>query len=113
MPAPPNLISRRRKSARAGLIFPVPRIGKNFKNCTVKLRPRVKAMVYLTAVLEYLVAELLDAAGQVTKQLKRSMITPSFIALAIFLDADYHKLLRGVIIPSVSNPCAYSSSRRS
>ena len=112
MPAPPSAASRKRaKSYRAGLIFPVSRIKKKFKQATVKLKPRLNGMIYLTAVMEYLVAELLDSSGQVTKELNKRIITPSFIVTAIYMDSEFHTLLRDVIIPSAAVPCPMTGNR--
>lgn len=113
MPAPPSAASRKRaKSIRAGLIFPVSRVKRRFKESTIKLKPRMNGMIYLTAVLEYLVAELLDSSGQVTKELKKSIITPSFIVMAIYLDNEFRTLLRGVIIPSAAVASSMSTDKR-
>ena len=103
MPPPPSVTSRRRaKSRRAGLIFPISRVKRSFKDLTVNLKPRFSGMVFLTSVLEYLVAELLDSSGQVAKEMKKKMITPTFIVLAIFMDGEFRTLLRDVIIPGAA-----------
>ena len=48
-------------------------------------RPRIggSAPVYMTAVVEYIVAEVLDLAGQQTSANKRKRVTPEDVMLAI------------------------------
>lgn len=56
-----------RKSTRAGLVFPVSRIRKALRAGVPGRKVQKNCDVYLTSVVEYLVSELLEAAGaQVT-----------------------------------------------
>lgn len=64
-------------SARAGLQFPVGRIKRYLKRSAQnKVRVGSKSAIYLTAVLEYLTAEVLELAGNAAKDLKVKRITP-------------------------------------
>ena len=54
------------RSAKAGLQFPVSRIGRYLKKGRYAKRVGGGAPVYLASVLEYLTAEILELAGNTT-----------------------------------------------
>lgn len=58
-----------------------------------------KAAVYMSAVLEYLCAELLDMSSEVATSLGVAKITPTHILKAIRQDEEMSRLLKGVEIP--------------
>jgi len=58
------------------------------------------AAVYLAAVVEYLVLELLDLAGDVAKLVKKKTIKPRYIKLAVVEDEEFNKLLSSVTLPA-------------
>ncbi|GET93930.1 histone H2A, putative [Leishmania tarentolae] len=78
------------KSAKAGLIFPVGRVGAMMRRGQYARRIGASGAVYLTAVLEYLTAELLElsvkAAAQSGK--KRCRLNPRTVMLAVRHDDD-------------------------
>jgi len=80
-------------SARAGLVFPVGRVAKRLRTWKVSKRLTGDAACYLTAVLEYCVAELLEAAVGVTKLNRAKRLTPRHITIGVRADEELSKLL--------------------
>ncbi|XP_077504645.1 core histone macro-H2A.1-like [Amblyomma americanum] len=88
------------KSAKAGVLFPVGRIGRYLRKSTHHFRIGAGAPVYMAAVIEYLTAEILELAGNAARDNKKGRVTPRHILLAIANDDELHQLLRGVTIAS-------------
>ena len=87
-------------SSKAGLQFPVGRIGRYLRQGKYATRMGAGAPVYLAAVLEYLCAEILELAGNAARDNKKSRIVPRHITLAVKNDEELNKLLGGVTIAS-------------
>ena len=88
------------RSAKAGLTFPVGRLGSLLKKGKFAKRIGAGAPVYMAAMLEYLVAELLELAGNAAKDHKKSRIVPRHIQLAIKNGQELNKFLGKVTIAS-------------
>jgi len=88
------------RSAKAGLQFPVGRIGRFLRQGKYATRMGGGAPVYLAAVLEYLCAEILELAGNAARDNKKSRIIPRHITLAVKNDEELNKLLGNVTIAS-------------
>ncbi|KAG6484719.1 probable histone H2A.5 [Zingiber officinale] len=86
------------RSVKAGLQFPVGRIGRFLKKGRYAQRVGSGAPVYLAAVLEYLAAEVLELAGNAARDNKKNRIIPRHVLLAIRNDEELGKLLAGVTI---------------
>ena len=86
------------KSAKAGLQFPVGRIGRFLKKGKYATRVGAGAPVYLAAILEYLTAEILELAGNAARDNKKTRIIPRHIQLAVRNDEELNKLFGGVTI---------------
>ena len=87
-------------SVKAGLQFPVGRIGSLLKKGRYAKRVGGAAPVYMAAVLEYLVAEILELAGNAARDHKKQRILPRFIQLAVRNDEELGRFLGRVTIPS-------------
>ncbi|CAF0769206.1 unnamed protein product [Didymodactylos carnosus] len=90
---------RRSKSARAGVLFSVPRFHRYLKKSNPKQRVTLAASVYCAAVIEYLTAEVLELSGNAAKDHKKQRINARHIFLAVSIDEELKKLLHGVTIP--------------
>jgi len=88
------------QSARAGLMFPVARFKRHLKHMRIADRIGKSAPVYLSSVLEYLCAEILELAGNASRDNHKKRITPRHILLAIRNDEELNKLLQHVSIAS-------------
>merc|ERR1712130_956208 len=67
------------RSAKAGLQFPVGRLARYLKKGGYSKRVGGAAPVYMAAVLEYIVAEVLELAGNAAKDNKKMRIIPRHI----------------------------------
>ncbi|KAH7676903.1 Histone H2A protein [Dioscorea alata] len=88
----------RSRSKRAGLEFPISKVEQYLKVGRYAKHIGASASVYLTAVLEYIVVEVLELAGGTAKDFKSKQILPRHIQLVIKHDKELSKLLKSVII---------------
>ncbi|XP_059292064.1 histone H2AX-like [Lycium ferocissimum] len=95
------------RSHKAGLQFPVGRIARFLKKGRYAQRVGSGSPVYLSAVLEYLAAELLELAGNAARDNKKNRIIPRHIQLAVRNDEELSKLLgsttiaNGGVLPNI------------
>jgi len=92
------------RSKRAGLLFPVTRVETLMMELATINRKSATSAVYLTAVLEYVTAEILELAGNAASSNKKIRITPRHIKLAILNDSELSALLSGVVMSGGVNP---------
>ena len=69
------------------------RIGRLLRKGRYAKRVGSGAPVYMAAVLEYLVAELLELSGNAAKDNKKTRIIPRHIQLAVKNDEELNKFL--------------------
>ncbi|ONH93747.1 hypothetical protein PRUPE_8G250000 [Prunus persica] len=86
------------RSQKAGLQFPVGRVARFLKAGRYAQRVGSGSPVYLSAVLEYLAAEVLELAGNAARDNKKNRITPRHIQLAVRNDEEFTRLLGSVTI---------------
>ena len=80
------------------MTFPVGRVHRLLRRGNYAQRIGSGAPVYLTAVLEYLAAEILELAGNAARDNKKTRIIPRHLQLAIRNDDELNKLLGNVTI---------------
>lgn len=90
----------RSRSTKAGLQFPVGRMGRYLKEGRYAKKIGSGAPVYLAAVLEYVAAEILELAGNAAKEQKKQRIVPRHIQLALRNDEELNKFLGNATIAS-------------
>ena len=86
------------RSSRAGLQFPVGRLARYLKQGGYSQRVGGAAPVYMAAVLEYIVAEVLELAGNAAKDNKKMRIVPRHIQLAVRNDDELNQFFGNAII---------------
>ncbi|NXI08501.1 H2AX protein, partial [Irena cyanogastra] len=91
--------SKKTKSARAGLQFPVGRVHRHLRRGNYADRIGPGAAIYLAAVMEYVTAEVLELAGNAAHDNRKTRIMPRHIQLAVRNDEELNKLFANVTIP--------------
>ncbi|CAE7384594.1 HTA1 [Symbiodinium pilosum] len=88
-----------RTEYKAGICFPVAKV-RNLLRESGYGRVSQDASIYLTGVMEYVVAEILELAGNSAKEHKKQRIIPRNIQLAIRNDEELNKYMANVTIKS-------------
>ena len=85
------------RSKRAHLLFPVGVVHRRLKKRLPQARVGMNAAVFTTAVLEYLMAEVLELSGNASKDLKVKRIHPRHILLAVGGDPELQGAFPGTL----------------
>jgi histone H3/H4 len=85
---------------RAGIVFPVGRIERHLRTRRYAKRVGTYASTYLAAVLEYIVAELLEVASKECREAGRNRIVPRCILLGIRNDEELNRMFHNAAIPN-------------
>lgn len=97
-----NLLRKRKEKksieSKIGLQFRVSRFKRHLRRGRYAKRISAGSAVYLTAAIEYLVAEVLEVAGHMAVHHKKKRIIPRHIKLAISEDEELDQLLSNVVI---------------
>ncbi len=83
------------RSKKAGLTLSVSRIHRDIKDAGVIERIGNGAPVFMAAVIEYVISEIIQLSAENTTEAKRKRIMPEDISLAIRADPELHKLMEG------------------
>jgi len=90
--------SARTRSAKAGLYFPVGRFHRQLKEEVPRhTRVGATAAVYIGAVVEYLISEVLELSEKQAHLAGKTRIVPRNIFLAVKRDQDLSKFLKATI----------------
>ncbi|NXF77130.1 H2A2 protein, partial [Sclerurus mexicanus] len=104
----PGTAPRTSKSKKAGLQFPVSRVYRLLRRGNYADRIGFGAAIYLTAVIEYMTAEVLEAAGTAARENKKTRILPRHIVLAVKNDDELDKfcacvtIAEGGVMPNIA-----------
>ena len=80
-------------SSRCDLVFPVGRVARKIRQGRYALSVGVGAGIFTAAVLEYITNEILELAGNATREHKMKTITPRHLQLAIRNDEELNKMM--------------------
>ncbi|MBS2599972.1 NFYB/HAP3 family transcription factor subunit, partial [Salmonella enterica subsp. enterica serovar Typhimurium] len=87
------------RSSRSGLQYPVGRVNRVLKRGKYAERIGAGAPIFLAAVLEYLVAEVVELAGAAASDNQKHRIAPRHFLLSVRNVAELFVLLGVVTMP--------------
>src|SRR3989338_4290320 len=97
---------RTSRTSRAGLLFSVSRVENIMRDLSIRDRLSFNSAVYLAAVIEYIIAEILELSGNEAKNKGRVRLTTRFIYLGISNDSELSELFKNVYLAGGVLPSA-------
>ena len=85
-------------SVKAGVVFPVGRIASQLKKGMFARRIGGSAAAYLAAVMEYIMAEVIEVSADVATEHNKQSLFPRHLQLAIRNDDELSKLFSSCTI---------------
>ena len=80
-------------ATKCGLLWPIAKVDKRLRERREVRRVGKSAAVFLSGVLEYVVAEILEMAGNQALAGKKHRVTPQHISIALRRDVELNALL--------------------
>lgn len=99
--------TKKSRSERAGLTFPVGRVSRFIREGRYASRVGELTPICVSAVMEYIVAEIIELSGNAAKDNKRTRISPRHIRLAIEKDEELSEMfghatiVQGGVVPNI------------
>lgn len=93
--SPGSRDARVSRSVRGGLHLPTGRIERDIRELCVGVRIQASMPIFITAALEYIIAEVLELSGNVCLLIKSKRILPRHICMAIRNDNELNRLFPG------------------
>ena len=89
---------KKTKSQKAGLVLPFSLFQQKFEENACEESVTNEGAVYMTAVIEYIMAEVLELAGNACRDSRRLRIAPRDVQKAVREDEELNKLLGGLVV---------------
>jgi len=107
-----------RKSVAAGLMVDVGKVARYIRSHVVAERVGGSAPVFLAAVLEYMFAEIIELAGNATRDEKKKQIAPRAIMFSIRNDEElnsffHNSIIGGGVLPEIHSSLIKKKGKKS
>lgn len=91
-------------SDRSRLQIQVNKVGQLLKKHSTLQKINIKASIFASAVINYLLSEIIELAGDVTKDLEKKVIQSSHVVMSILNDEELNRLCTHLQIQFVNPP---------
>ena len=93
MPSRAPTYPPRSLSSKVGLVWPIAKVDRHLRERRLSKRVGKASAVFLSGVLEYVVAEVLEMAGNQAIVGKKHRVSPQHVSLALRKDVELNALL--------------------